>query len=132
MELYDIIKKLSAIPGPAGFETPVFDAASALLQPFVDSIESDPMGNLIAVKHCGKLGAKRLMLNAHMDEIGFIVTGYDHGFLKFSKIGGVDPRMLPAREVLVLTPTPVFGVIDTMPPHALSSEEMEKSIFYYP
>lgn len=128
LELYERITRLSAACGPSGFEDQVFDIAAEQLRPFADSIETDPMGNLIAVRRCGKPNAKRLLLNAHMDEIGFVVTGYDRGFLKFSKLGGVDPRMLPAREVLVLTDPPHFGVIDTMPPHVLSSEDMEKSI----
>jgi endoglucanase len=69
-----------------------------------------------------------VMLDAHMDEIGFIVTGIEDGFLRFSTLGGVDARMLPAREVRVLTQPPMFGLIDVMPPHLLKSEDMDKTI----
>lgn len=128
MELHQLITELCSLQSPSGFEGPAFRRVSELVSPFTDSIETDPMGNLIAWKHCGRPGAQVLMLNAHMDEIGLIVTGYEKGFLRFSSLGGVDPRMLPARELIVLTEPPIYGIVDTMPPHALSAEDSDKSI----
>jgi len=129
MELKQIIFELCDLASPSGFEEGAFGRISELLEPFVDEIKTDAMGNLIAAKKCGKSGAKKLMLDAHMDEIGLIITDIDKsGFLRFSNLGGVDPRMLPARELKILTDPPVFGVIDTMPPHALESVDSDKSI----
>lgn len=129
MLLKDLIFDLCDIPAPSGFEERAFSRASELLSPFVDEIRTDAMGNLIAVKRCGRENAKRLLLDAHMDEIGMIVTDIDKsGFLRFSSLGGIDPRMLPAREVKLLTEPPLRGIIDTMPPHALKAEDMDKSI----
>jgi putative aminopeptidase FrvX len=128
MNLTEMIKALCSVAAPSGFEDPARDLARELLAPCVDEIRFDSMGNLIAVKKCGKPGAKRLMLDAHMDEVGLIVTGIEKGFLRFATLGGIDPRMLPAREVRILTKEPIFGVIDTMPPHVLSPEEMDKAI----
>ena len=128
MELAEMILALCNVAAPSGFEEPAFKLASELLRPYVDSVETDPMGNLIARKSCGKLGARLLMLDAHMDEVGFIVTGIEDGFLRFSPIGGIDDRMLSAREVVILSKEPVFGVIDTLPPHALSAEDQEKPV----
>ncbi len=128
MQLKDIIIDLCGLPAPAGFEEKAFARAKELLSPYVDEIRTDALGNLIAVKKCGREGAKSLMFDAHMDEIGLIVTGIENGFLRFANIGGIDPRMLPAREIKVLTEPPIFGVIDTLPPHALSDEEMDKTI----
>lgn len=129
MQLKDMIFDLCAISAPSGFEEAAFSRVNELLSPYVDSISTDAMGNLIAVKRCGKPNAKTLMLDAHMDEIGMIVTEIDKsGFLRFANLGGIDPRMLPAREVRLMTEPPLLGVIDTMPPHALSAEEMDKSI----
>ena len=128
MELREITARLCRAAGPSGFEDAARALAAELLAPYVDEIRTDAMGNLIAVRRCGKPGAKRLLLDAHMDEIGFIITGIENGFLRFATLGGVDPRMLPARDVRILTPEPLFGVIDTMPPHVLTAEEMDKSL----
>lgn len=128
MNLRDIILKLCSASGPSGFEAHVRQLAEEMLEPYVDELRTDAMGNLLAVRRCGSENAQRLLLEAHMDEIGFIVTGYEKGFLRFSPIGGVDPRMLPAREVRILTPEPLYGIIDTMPPHVLSEDEMNSSL----
>ena len=129
MELKSLITELCSLSGPAGFEGSVNEYCARALEPYVDEMHTDVMGNLIAIRRCGKPGAKTLMLDAHMDEIGFIVTGYDKGFLRFAQLGGVDPRMLPAREVRVLAESETYyGVIDTMPPHVLDSGDMSKSI----
>lgn len=128
MELKELTKRLCGASAPSGFETPVFEIMKEYLAPFADEIKTDALGNLMAFKYCGREGAKRVMLNAHMDEIGLITTGAKHGFLSFATLGGVDPRMLPAREVRVLGAQPLFGVIDTLPPHLLDSDDSDKSI----
>ncbi|MGN1002079.1 MAG: M42 family metallopeptidase [Oscillospiraceae bacterium] len=128
MELSQLIIDLCAAPGPSGFEDAAVAAATEYLTPYVDEIKTDVMGSLVAVKRCGKPGAKSLLLEAHIDEIGLIVTGHEKGFLRFSTLGGVDARMLPAREIRLLTPEPIYGVIAVMPPHALSHEDMEKAL----
>lgn len=127
MNLREWIIELSALGAPSGFETPACCRIAELARPYVDDLRTDVMGNLIAIRYCGKPGAKKLMLEAHMDEIGLIVTGYEKGFLRFSALGGVDPRMLPALEVRILTSPPIYGVIDTLPPHVLSSDDMDKA-----
>ena len=127
MEMIELTKQLCALPGPSGFEEPVCQWLAEYLRPFADEIRTDVMGNMIAIRRCGKPKAKMVMLDAHMDEIGFIVTGAEKGFLSFDTIGGVDQRMLPAREVKILTDPPLFGVIDTMPPHVLPAEEQSKA-----
>jgi Cellulase M and related proteins len=117
MELLDLTRKLCCAAGPSGFEKPVLEAIEEYLTPYADEISTDCMGNYMAVKRCGHRNARLVMLTAHMDEIGLIVTGAEEGFLRFETLGGVDKRMLAAREVLVLGPQTLFGVIDTIPPH---------------
>lgn len=128
MDLKEKIISLCKARGPSGFEDSVVKLCCEMLSPYVDSIERDGIGNVIAYRRCGKPHAKKLMLTAHMDEIGLIVTGYEQGFLRFAPLGGVDARMLPAREVEIQTPEPIYGVIDTMPVHVLSSEQREKAV----
>lgn len=128
MDLQELIKRLCSASGPSGFEDSVRELIADLLGPLVDEISVDTLGNLLAVKRCGKPRARRLMLDAHMDEVGFIVTGIENGFLRFSTLGKIDSRVLPAKDIRILAPEPIFGVIDTMPPHVLSFEEMDKVI----
>lgn len=128
MDIRDALKQLCATGGPSGFEGAVARVASELLHPLVDEVYTDRLGNVIGVKRCGKPGAKRLVLDAHLDEIGLIVTGVEDGFLRFTSIGGVDPRILPGRELTVLTEPPVQGVVICTPPHLLKEEDREKSI----
>lgn len=123
MELTELTKCLSGLSGPSGFEQPVYEYIASYLHPFADEIRTDVLGNVIAIKRCGKPGAKMVLMDAHMDEIGLIVTGAENGFLAFGTLGGVDQRMLPAREVKVLSDPPLFGIVDTMPPHVLEPAE---------
>ncbi len=126
MELREIIEKLSAMYGPISFEQDVTAWLAEQVKPFCDEVYTDVMGNLIAVKKCGKENAPKMVLDAHIDEIGLIVTGVENGFLRFATLGGVDPRILPALQVKVLTNPPIRGLIDSLPPHALRADEMEK------
>ena len=126
MKYQKIVEHLSAMYGPAGFEMPVTAWLADLIRPYCDDVYTDVMGNLVGVKKCGKENAPRFVLDAHIDEIGLIVTGIENGFLHFATLGGVDPRILPALQVKVLTDPPIRGIIDSLPPHALSADEMEK------
>ena len=122
-----MLERLCTLNGPSGYERPVAQAAKELLAPLVDETWMDRLGNVIGVRRCGKPGAKKLLLDAHLDEIGLVVTGHKDGFLRFGTIGGVDPRMLPDRELTILTDPPRLGVVACLPPHVLSAEEREKA-----
>jgi endoglucanase len=68
-----------------------------------------------------------LLLDAHLDEIGFLVTGHEDGFLRIAALGGVDPRMLPDRELTLLTQPPRLGVVACLPPHIQTREDMDRA-----
>lgn len=127
MDLKETIIELASIAGPAGSEEAVTERVKELLEPLMDEVRLDNLGNVIGYRSCGKKGAKRLLIDAHIDEIGLIVTGIEEGFLKFSTIGRVDPLILPARQVKILTDPPIYGVICSMPVHALTPAEMNKT-----
>ncbi len=87
-----LIQKLIAVPGTSGYETQIRDTIRREVEAFADEIRVDNLGNLIARK--GKLsdGGLRIMLSAHIDEIGIIITHVEQrGFLRFLPIGGVHP-----------------------------------------
>ena len=111
MDMKIVLETLCGCTAPSGFENPAAQAAQALLAPLVDETSIDRMGNLIGVRRCGREGASTILLDAHLDEIGLIVTGAEEGYLRFRTIGGVDPRMLPGREVTILTQPPMVGMV---------------------
>lgn len=93
----DLIKKLSYAYGPAGNEVTIREVILDEIKEYVDEVSTDVMGNLIAVK---KGQGKKIMIAAHMDEIGIIVTGIDDkGFLRFSNIGGVSAHVSLGQKV---------------------------------
>ena len=129
MELRDTIAALCAAQGPSGFEEKAAATAAELLRPLVDELHKDTLGNLIGYRRCGEENAPVVMLDAHLYQVGLIVTGYEGPFLRFSGLGGVDPRMLPALEVEILTRGETrFGVIDVLPPHVLSEADRSKPV----
>lgn len=129
MEMREMIAALASQRAPAGFERGAHQTAAELLRPFVDDLETDVLGNLIGKRRCGVEGAPVVMLDAHLDEVGLIVTGYEGAFLRFDSIGGVDERILPAAEVVLLAPEgPIRGVIDALPPHVVPESEREKPV----
>lgn len=126
MEIGQCLERLCAIGAPSGFERPAVLAARELLDPLMDEVWIDRLGNLVGVRRCGKQGAKKLLLDAHLDEVGLTVTGVESGFLRFQGIG-VDNRMLPNREVTVLSNPPMMGVVACLPPHVLTLAEREQA-----
>jgi len=129
MKLVDVLEKLSNACGVAGREEEVRGLMKELLKPNVDEVREDKLGNIIGVKK-GKKDAPTVMLAAHMDEIGLMVKNITkEGFLQFTKIGGIDDRILVAQKVLVHTDKgPITGVVGSKPPHILKDEERKKVI----
>lgn len=99
--LKDTLLKLLEIPGPSGYETACADYIESEMRPYVDEIRRDVMGNLICVKK-GTGAGKRILVAAHMDEIGFIVTAIEEkGFLRVSNIGGIHPQVTQGSHVVL-------------------------------
>ena len=97
------------------------------MTPYADEIVTDKLENVIAIKK-GKEKSAKIMLAAHMDEVGLMVkTITKDGFLQFAKMGGIDDRILPAQRVTVLSRKAVFpGIIGSKPPHIQKEEERKK------
>ena len=124
-----LLEKLSNAPGVSGFEDEIRKIIIDDLKDHVDNIETDNMGNLIATKK-GKENGKKIMLAAHMDEIGLMIRFIDKsGFIKFSKIGGINDQMLLNQEVIIHTKKEeVLGVIGAKPPHKMKAAEKKKVV----
>ena len=116
---------LSEAVGLTGSEGEAASVARELLRPFVDAATMDVNGNVIGIRTAREKGARCLLLDAHLDEVGLRVSGYDKGFLKFVDVG-VDARLLPGLELKVCTEPPIIGVVSCLPPHVLKAEEHDK------
>ncbi|MFW6115969.1 MAG: M42 family metallopeptidase [Chloroflexota bacterium] len=129
MEVIPLLKQLSEAEGLAGFEGPVRELVRRTWEPYVDEVHEDALGSLIALKKgTGPEPRPRLMLAAHMDEIGLMVTDIEKGFLRIARVGGTDRRVLLGLEVTVHGRRELAGVVATRPPHVLSKEERKKTV----
>ncbi len=125
MERIDVLSKLCSLPGVPGYESAIRNYLKEQLRPWADELETDAMGNLIA-RHKG--GEKKLMLSAHMDEIGFMVQHIDdEGFIRFVPLGGFDPKTLTAQRVIIHGQREVMGVMGSKPVHLMTPEEKNKA-----
>lgn len=120
-----LLAKICKTPGAPGFEQQVRELVVKELKTLTDEVEIDNMGNVYAIKR-GK-SDKRVMVGAHMDEIGFIVTHIDDkGFIRFHTLGGFDPKTLTAQRVLIHGKKDVMGVMASKPIHVMTAEERNK------
>ena len=96
-----LLKKLTMANGVSGNEDEVRNIIIEEIKDYVDEIKTDRLGNIITIKK-GKEGFPRVMLAAHMDEVGLMVKSIDDGgFIKFSLVGGIDERILVSKQVLI-------------------------------
>ncbi len=134
MEIVSLLKRLSEASGVSGYEDEIRDVVREALQDLTDEIRVDKLGSLIALKRGHRPpGADYtprpcIMLAAHMDEIGLIVTKIEKGFLHFTTVGGHDPRALVGHEVLVHGRRPLPGIVATQPPHVLPPDQRNRVI----
>jgi len=126
MNLIETLSDLSRAHGPAGAEDQAAELAMTLLAPYVDEVSRDPLGNVIGRRVGNGPGAKRVLIEAHIDEVGFIVTGHRGSFLSLAPLGSIDPRHLPGTRLRVLSDPRRVGVVACLPPHLLSKGDMDK------
>lgn len=129
----NLIRELSLAFGPSGCEDAVRDLILEQIKDDCDSYRMDKAGNLIATVKGSSLDydpvhPKKLMLAAHMDEVGFMVREItEEGYLKFGVVGGIDPRVLCGRHVLVGDRQKLHGVIASKAIHLQSADERTKA-----
>ena len=102
VELMSFVKSLLSLPGISGYETPVREFISQEWSGLVDELKTSKVGSLSGLRRgTGKAPRPSLLITAHMDAIGFMVSNVKDGFLQISNIGGIDPRVLPGVPVMV-------------------------------
>ena len=121
-----LLTSICKVAGAPGFEQRVRDLVINEIKDIVDKYRIDNLGNVIAIKN-GQSSDKKVMIGAHMDEIGFIVTHIDDkGFIRFHTLGGFDPKTLTAQRVIVHGKKDLIGVMGSKPIHVMSPEERRK------
>ena len=124
---FDLLARLCKEPGAPGFEHRIRNLILNEVKEYIDDHYIDRMGNLIVIKKGKK--DKEVMVTAHMDEISFIVTHIDEdGFIRFSPLGGFDPKTLTAQRVIIHGKEDVIGVMGCKPIHLMSPEEKAKPV----
>jgi len=124
----EYLSLLSVGSGVSGYESSIASMVMERFKPLTDEMSCDSIGNVYALKKGNKRRAK-IMLAAHMDEIGLIVKKIDsRGFLRFTSIGGVDQRTLLSQEVLVHGRQTISGIIGALPPHMLQNGDLDQAV----
>src|SRR5450830_1373428 len=116
-DITPFLKDLLTAPGLSGYEDPVAEIISAKWTPLVHQISRGRLGSLHGLRRgAGSSPRPSVMIAAHMDSIGLMVTGMADGFMRLTQVGGVDPRVLPGTLVTVYAtgagePLPIPGVV---------------------
>ncbi|MCY3831780.1 MAG: M42 family metallopeptidase [Chloroflexi bacterium] len=124
----DHLKRLVETHAPSGYEAPVAELLRGEWADLVDEFASDRLGSLIGIKRgaSGNGSARKIMLAAHMDEIGLMVREIEDGFIYLHRVSGIDARVMLAQPVLVHGERTLPGVVATMPPHMLTAADRKQ------
>ncbi len=124
----EVLKKLCEIPTISGYEGLFEEKLINEISHSFDEYKRTSSGNYIFFRRCNKENAPLIMIDAHIDQIGMMVTKVcENGFLKFSPIGGIDTRILSGADVTVYGKESVRGVICARAPHLMTREEANKN-----
>lgn len=124
--MLDTMETLCCLDGVSGCEDEVREYILERVMPFADEIRTDAMGNLMVFKKGACTPKQRVMLTAHMDEVGLIITEItEDGYLRFDAVGGIDRRVLIGKRVFV-GPVRVLGVIGSKAIHLTTAEQRKR------
>lgn len=134
-KIADLLRQLTGAHGPSGYETSAAKVVKDRLRPWAEEVFIDRLGSVVAYKKASRpyASARKVLLAAHLDEIGLLITSIDpEGYLRFTNIGGIDPRVLLGQEVLIHSSQKpgrmIPGIIGAKPPHYQSPQEQESVI----
>ncbi len=129
VEILPFLKKLVSAPGLSGYEAPIRSLIQEAWAPLSDEIKVSRLGSLHALQRgVGPEPRPSLLLSAHMDAIGLMVTGITEGFLRVTEVGGLDPRVLPGQLVTVHGREDLPGMIVQPPARLLPSSEQTQTV----
>jgi endoglucanase len=121
-DITPFLKQLISLPGLSGFESPVRNVITERWAPLVDELSVSKVGSLHGLKHAAKEKADgSLLLAAHMDAVGLMISGFAESFLRVTPIGGIDPRILPGQPVIVHGRRELPGIAILLPDQLLKN-----------
>ena len=127
-EQIQLIEKLSNACGIAGQENEIRKIVLEEIKPYADDIRTDAMGNVLAIKKAKKDAALKVMVAAHMDEVGFLILKEaEEGLYHFAIVGGIDPRTIPGKKVLI-GEKHIQAIIGAVPIHLTTADERSRTI----
>lgn len=127
MDVEKFLTAISEATGISGYEFPVAQLIKAEMSKHADEMREDTLGNVVIYKRGGGEDRQRILIAAHMDEIGLMVTKIERGgFLRFTTVGGIDLRTIVGQEVIVFGKEKIPGILGAKAPHITSSEERSK------
>lgn len=126
-DFYQEIETLSHIAGISGREEKTAEFFRKKAAPLADEVRVDKMGNVCAFLYAEKENAPTILIDTHCDEVGFLVTEHlGRGFVKLAQVGGIDPGVLPASEILLHGKRTVRAVVSAKPPHLRTDDDAKK------
>ncbi|MHB8063542.1 MAG: M42 family metallopeptidase [Ruminiclostridium sp.] len=129
MNITKNLEYLSGLVAVAGFEKNAAEKVAELFKDYCDQVRVDKFFNVICLKKGYNKAAKKLMITAHIDEIGFLVNSIDEkGFIGITNVGGIDSKILLAQEVIIHGRQDIIGIIGATPPHLLKTEDVGKAV----
>jgi endoglucanase len=129
MDLSALLKRLSEAHGISGYEAPVRDIVREEFAKYTHAVRVTKMGSVVGIRNgSGPEPHRKVMLSAHMDEIGVMVTGIEKGFLRIDDVSGSDERVMLGQEVIVHGRRELPGIVGSRPPHVLPPETRDQVI----
>lgn len=125
---FELIKKLTEIQSVSGFEHNIRELVREEISPYVDEIQQDGLGGIFGLRKSKEKNAPKLMLAAHMDEVGFMLGSItDEGFFRVVPLGGWNPQVVSAQRFTLQTKNGDYPVVSSsIPPHLLRGKEAKK------
>jgi endoglucanase len=129
MSIIKNLEYLSGLVAVAGFEKNAADKTAEMFKEYSNDVKVDKFFNVISIKKGSDKAAKKIIITAHIDEIGFLVNSIDEkGFIGITNVGGIDSKILLAQEVVIHGRKDIIGIIGATPPHLLKPEDAGKAV----
>lgn len=121
MNTKELLKTLCAIPARSGYEKSGAEEVRRMFAAYCQETSVTSTGSAVGIRRCGREDAPLVLLDGHLDQIGYLVSGIQDGFLQLSP--GYDRTPVPGKEVVVLGREPLYGIVAVMPPHLVNNPD---------